>query len=460
VTEVSDYNRQGKYRMPKKSKMMLILAIFTSLFIVVTNGCHGAFFNETQASQGISKLKLRVAIHQDLKNKSPEKDLVTAFANQYKMQIEFIEVDGLENANKLITNREADLVFVRTDLSALSVHGTPSLAYDELRVSVICSQPTASDATIYIPENLIFITGLTKFKKEFVANRIVQTKNDYVTLKKRALEQTGFCFAADSRVAEKSILSFPQIKKAWQMSYSIPVSWISSADSRQIHKLFQGWFNNLVRKNEVRHIWDQYESNSFQMSPLAFQRFLEHSDSRLPKWKKLFKKYAKQHDIPWTLLAAVAYQESKWDHEARSYTGVRGLMQITTKTAEQLGIENREDPQQSISGAATYLKYLYDKTPTNLSSYERWTQALAAYNMGWAHLRDARKLAVILNANPYRWYEFKKVVPKLEEESIYLKLNFGFARGRETVDFVDSVLGYYDLLNYSFTRPLLTSRDF
>ncbi len=446
--------------MQKKSKMMLFVAIFTSVFIIVGNGCHGAFFSETKASSAFKKQKLRVGLHQDLMTKSPEKDLVLAFAKQYDLKTELIEINSVTKANRLIANNDADLVFVRTDLSTLKFKGKPSLSYDELKVSIICSNSGAAAQPIYIPDNLIFITGLKKFKSAFAKNKVIETQKTYLELKLKAVEQAGFCFAADSRVADKSSLSYPKIKKVWQMSYAVPVSWVSSAKEAHFNALFQGWFNNLIRKNQARHIWDQYEASAFQMSPLAYQRFFEHTESRLPQFKKLFRKYGKEYDIPWTLLAAVAYQESKWDHEARSYTGVRGLMQITTKTAQHLGIEDREDPQQSIKGAAFYLKYLYDKTAENTSSYERWTQALAAYNMGWAHLRDARKLAVELNYSSTRWYEFKKVIPKLEQEKYYSTLTFGFARGRETVEFVDSVLGYYDLLNNSFTRPLLTSRDF
>lgn len=202
------------------------------------------------------------------------------------------------------------------------------------------------------------------------------------------------------------------------------------------------------------------ENSTKNISKFEYQKFYEHTQTRLPEWKKVFKKYAKEHNIPWTLLAAVAYQESKWNEAAVSHTGVKGLMQITLPTAEYLGIVDREDPVQSIQGGAFYLKYLYSKTATNISNYERWTQALAAYNMGWAHVRDAKRLAIQLNHNPNHWKEFKKVIPKLEDQKYYSQLSFGYARGRETVQFVDSVLGYYKLLNQSFTQPLLTSRDF
>jgi membrane-bound lytic murein transglycosylase F len=196
-----------------------------------------------------------------------------------------------------------------------------------------------------------------------------------------------------------------------------------------------------------------------EISKMQYQRFYEHTQTRLPTWEALFKSYAHEYHIPWALLAAVAYQESKWDEQAVSYTGVRGLMQITTSTAKHLGIDDREDPVQSIQGGAYYLRYLYDKTPAYLSNYERWTLALAGYNMGWAHVRDARKLALKLHVNPFRWKQFKKVIPKLEDEEYFTDLTFGYARGRETVHFVDNVLVYYKLLNKTQPTAVLTQRD-
>lgn len=187
-----------------------------------------------------------------------------------------------------------------------------------------------------------------------------------------------------------------------------------------------------------------------ELSDYAFEKFQDHTQSRLPLYKSYFKKYSDKYDIPWTLLAAVAYQESKWDEDAVSHTGVKGLMQLTSKTAAHVGVEDREDPYQSIRGGAYYLKYLYNKTPSKLNEHQRWVLALAAYNIGWGHLRDAHHLAVRLKKNPYNWNEFKKVLPKLEEEKHYSTLNHGYARGNETVDFVNKVFNYYNLLNTTF----------
>lgn len=195
-----------------------------------------------------------------------------------------------------------------------------------------------------------------------------------------------------------------------------------------------------------------------ELSPFEYQKFLEHAESRLPNYKKYFKKYSDKYQVPWTLIAAVAYQESRWNADAVSYTGVRGLMQLTAKTAEYLGIDNREDPYQSIRGGAFYLKYLYEKTPQKLSSKQRWVLALSAYNIGWGHLKDAYILAYKLKKNPYNWDEFKTVLEKLEDKKYYSKLAYGFARGKETTNFVDNVFNYYNLLNNTFNRQSTIAR--
>ncbi len=192
-----------------------------------------------------------------------------------------------------------------------------------------------------------------------------------------------------------------------------------------------------------------------QITKLESQKLFEHIQTRLPRWQKVFKKYSRQYNIPWTLIAAVAYQESKWNQQAVSHTGVKGLMQITQSTADYIGIEDREDPIQSIQAGAYYLKYLFSKTPSTISNYERWAQALAAYNIGWAHVRDARRLASELNYNPNRWKEMQKVLPELENEKYYSRLTFGYARGRETVEFVNNVIDYYQLLNKTYSQHYL-----
>jgi membrane-bound lytic murein transglycosylase F len=188
------------------------------------------------------------------------------------------------------------------------------------------------------------------------------------------------------------------------------------------------------------------------MSAYEIKKINNDIENRLPLWRKQFEKFGKKNNLPWTLLAAVAYQESKWNNDAVSFTGVRGLMQLTSTTAEYMGISDREDPIQSIQGGAMYLKYLYQKTPKHLKSSERWIQALAGYNMGWAHLRDIHRLARIKGINAYKWQELKKLLPLKADKKYQNQFHFGLARGQETADFIENVIGYYQYLNFQFPK--------
>src|SRR4051812_41459539 len=78
--------------------------------------------------------------------------------------------------------------------------------------------------------------------------------------------------------------------------------------------------------NQQPRIRMDYDLTSFEL-----QKFQDHALSRLPAYQENFRKYSGQYKIPWTLLAAVAYQESKWNNAAVSHTGVRGLMQLTSQ---------------------------------------------------------------------------------------------------------------------------------
>lgn len=446
--------------MKTKSRLIVLSACFSILSLFFINGCHSFFFSSSEAATLTYRGPLKVALREDLYTKSLEKDLMTAFAKAHSIEIQFISFRTLNQAATLLTLEKADLVFTRTPAKEADFPGHFSLVYDDLKLSVVCSSDVASAKDLYIPTHYFYVTENENFNSTFRPLHWTKTTLPDLTLKKQALKRNDFCYVTDSRLAKKSKLVSPKLNLVWTSKKAESVSWITRQDLKELNQLIHFWFQGLVRQNQIRKFWDPYENTQFNMSVIANKHFEKDIQTKLPEWKHLFEKYAEKNQIPWTLLAAVAYQESKWDNEARSYTGVRGLMQITTSTAEHLGIEDRKDPEQSIEGGAYYLKYLFKKTPKHLSTYERWAQALAAYNIGWAHLRDAKHLAKSLNQDPTRWSKFKKILPLLSQEKYYRDLAFGPARGEETVEFVDQVFGYTEALNTVFTRQSPTSLDF
>ena len=174
--------------------------------------------------------------------------------------------------------------------------------------------------------------------------------------------------------------------------------------------------------------------------------FRDRIKSMLPQYRHAFEDAQASTGTEWRLLAAVAYQESKWDPYATSETGVRGLMQLTEETARTLGVPDRLDARNSIRAAGRYLRDLKAKLPARIAEPDRTWLALAAFNIGIAHLEDARVLAQKLKLNPDRWSDVRKTLPLLAQPEYYADAKYGYARGGMPVAFVDRVRAYYDIL--------------
>ena len=173
-------------------------------------------------------------------------------------------------------------------------------------------------------------------------------------------------------------------------------------------------------------------------------------DERLPQYEAAFRNAGKEHNLDWLLLAAVSYQESHWNPLAKSPTGVRGLMMLTLDTAKEMEVSNRLDAFQSIEGGAAYLSKIHKKLPDRITQPDRKLLALAAYNIGFGHLEDARILTQRMGGNPDLWKDVRENLPLLSQQKHYAKAKYGYARGTEPVVYVDNIQYYYHYLNLHF----------
>ena len=113
-------------------------------------------------------------------------------------------------------------------------------------------------------------------------------------------------------------------------------------------------------------------------------------------------------------MAALGYQESHWRARAVSPTGVRGLMMLTQPTAKEMGISNRLHPIESIKGGVKYFAKTKKRIPDRIPEPDRTWLALAAYNVGFGHMEDARILCEKADKNPDKWADVKECLIHLE----------------------------------------------
>jgi len=134
-------------------------------------------------------------------------------------------------------------------------------------------------------------------------------------------------------------------------------------------------------------------------------------------------------------------------------------MMLTRNTARELGVKNRLDPKQSIFGGSRYLAKLRERLGDDVQEPDRTWLALAAYNVGFGHLTDARKITAQMGGNPNLWLDVKEALPLLSQKRYYRHTRHGYARGQEPVDYVQNIRRYYDVLVWNEEQNQTFSDD-
>ena len=254
----------------------------------------------------------------------------------------------------------------------------------------------------------------------------------------------------DYTIADSNILAlmrrrYPELSIGFSISPEQDIAWAVNKyrDDSLLAALIE-YFGIIQNNGTLAALEDKYFGHVRLFNYVDTREYIKSSKEVLPKFKPWFVQYS--GDLDWRLLAAMSYQESHWQPDAKSFTGVRGMMMLTLATAKELGIESRLDPEQSIKGGAKYLTKLLKRIPDRITHPDRLWFALASYNVGLGHLEDARVLTERQGANPDMWVDVKIRLLQLRQKKYYKTTRYGYARGNEAVAYIDNIRRYYDTL--------------
>lgn len=254
---------------------------------------------------------------------------------------------------------------------------------------------------------------------------------------------------SDSNQSEMMQGMYPDLRVAFDISKPESIAWAfpKTGDS-SLYLAAVRFLNEIKSDGTLKYLIEKHFSHTRAINYVGNCTFRKHIKQRLPDYINFFKAAAKKHQLDWKLLAAMGYQESHWDKDARSPTGVRGIMMLTQSTARMMEIKDRTDPKSSIDGGAKYLIRVRDKIPDRIAEPDRTWMALASYNVGFGHLEDARKLTKQLGGDPDKWADVKQRLPLLSKKKWHSKTRHGYARGNEPVTYVENIRSYYDILSW------------
>ncbi|UCG67860.1 MAG: membrane-bound lytic murein transglycosylase MltF [Deltaproteobacteria bacterium] len=250
---------------------------------------------------------------------------------------------------------------------------------------------------------------------------------------------------ADSNIAQLNRRYYPNIKIGIPIAERESLGWAVKKQDKALLSAINTFFEKIKTDGTFDDIYRDYYANVQIFDRFDLKKFHQRINLRLPKYETIIKKAAKQYGFDWRLIAAIIYQESHFNPRARSHRGVRGLMQLTKPTAQEMGVTNRLDPEQSVMGGVRYLRRLYQRYD-EAQGFDRILITLASYNVGPRHITSAQRIAREKGLDSHKWSSLEQTLPLLCYEKYIRMSKHGYCRGSEPVRFVNRILAYFDIL--------------
>jgi len=240
---------------------------------------------------------------------------------------------------------------------------------------------------------------------------------------------------------------YPDLRIALDLDIADPIAWaFKKNDGDSLLARADRYLIRADRSGFVAQVNDRYFGHTEKFDYVGTRAFIRHFASRLPRYRPTFEGAADNTGVDWRLIAAIGYQESHWRSHAVSPTGVRGIMMLTQATADYLDIEDRMDPTSSIHGGARFIARQIERIPDSVDEPDRTWMALAAYNVGFNHIKDARQIVAWQGGDPDTWLDLSQALPLLAKQKWYSRVPYGYARGWEPVLYVNNIRSYYNII--------------
>ena len=241
------------------------------------------------------------------------------------------------------------------------------------------------------------------------------------------------------------------IRSIYRLKDSVRSLVLASTPFKKIK--LEEWYGNflasdagkaVIKRNQSKNIFNRYTKVGY-MTPVTVRSGSRYDD--------IFKTVGKEEKIDWRLLSAIAFIESKYHNDAVSNRSAMGLMQIIPRIGRSFGYQKEEllNPYVNVKVAAKLFKAIaiqLNVNRSNISDNDKISLILAAYNGGYGHIEDARRLAKEFGDDPDKWEDVSFYILKLNDPEYYKNdvVRFGRFNGKETLVFVDNVMFAYEKL--------------
>lgn len=397
-----------------------------------------------------------------------EYELIERFADYLGMPVELVIAEDIDHMIELLEEGEGDLIAYRLTVTAerrerlefsrplhftrqILVQRKPddwrTLSRNQLDAQLIRNPVELDGKKIHVRKGAAYAARLQNLEREIGGRiEIVEAEPRLTTEALIALVADG---TIDYTVSEEDIARVvgayhANVDVGTAVGLSQQISWAVRPDTPELLSAVDSWLERVQGEADFAVIQRKYFQDYHGFRTRFQSGFFPLNGGAISPYDDSFKHYAESLGWDWRLLAALAYQESRFNPRARSWMGAVGLMQLMPATGRHFGARNLYDPRENLRAAAAFIAWLEDYWGERIDDpQQRMRFILASYNVGQGHVEDARRLASVHQQDPDIWYGNVDYYLLAKADPAYYNndvVQFGYARGREPVDFVEKVL--------------------
>ncbi len=398
-------------------------------------------------------------------------ELIAEFCDEHNLDLEVKVIDDLNEMFSMLDNGQGDIIACNLTVTAerrekaqftnpllqtrqVLVQRKPDswrkLSKRQLQDSLVSTPMELLGLDIHVHAYSSFYSRLKNLEEELGGNiNIYEAPGDIDSeelIQKVANKEYKYT-VADENVGLLNQTYYPNLDVSNAISFPQNIAWAVRTNSDSLLTTLNSWLSQKTIKKHLAYSYQKYFKAVKNQKERVESEFSSLSGSKISIYDELLKTESEKIGWDWRILAALMYQESRFNPDARSWAGAFGLMQLMPGTAERFGVDSSSSDSANIIAGVQYLKYLnkfwLEKV---IDEEERVKFILASYNAGPGHIRDAQKIASLMGMDDQIWDSNVADALKLKSHSKYYSMDVvkhGYCRGDDAFNYVKNIMNYY-----------------
>jgi len=351
---------------------------------------------------------------------------------------------------KKLMNFSDHQYLVRQVLVQRKPDGWRKLKMHELENAMLRNQVELIGKTIHVRKNSSYAARLRNLSDELGGEIIIEEQLgdiDTESIIKMVVDGEIEYTIADEDIAMLNATYYPDIDVSTPVSFPQQIAWACRLNAPYLLDSMNIWIRKIKRTPIHNYIYQKYFIASKSHLHRAKSDYSSIAGGKISPYDDLIKKYAGKYNKDWLILAALIFQESRFDPNGKSWAGAIGLMQVMPRTGREYGVTDLTNPEQNLIAGTSHLYWLYEYWSEEIPDEKELIKiTLGSYNVGHNHIRDAMNLAKKYGKDPHVWDDNVAYYLQLKSKPKYYKdpvVKYGYCRGDEPVNYVKQIFYHY-----------------